>query len=486
MEGKLSILYICFVCLNIACCEEINLYGDAGQAYSVEAYLGHPHQKLKLLVDTGSTTLAIASYARQNSKEYFHPDNSSSIYDSGKSVQAEYSQGMWSGRLVSDFIQFPSLPTIPEVRSDIALITQSHKFFMNGSGWQGLLGLAYLPVGAWGDGVVVESWLDSVDRTLHKQISFYLKLCGPISISNSTHYGYFKMIDDHKPVKPIKTFRTPILRKRWYEVGVISIRVLSPVNTSPNDSQIVRDTVNVPDEDMCLKLNAEKSIVDSGTTNIRLPDNLYRQVVDELKNVYRNSQVFILDEFWYQGEAGCWPEPQVWTLPWLAIDLLSADADNQYFTLEIPPQNYMRVVGVYNSSDKTGTVSEYCYKLGLEAGGSETVLGYTAMEGLQVLFNRSAGWIGWQTSDCGTKARITGPYNVTKSLKDTCQLIRPVSEVAISIRAAQWALCAISLIAAAVLIYLLAPCIKTFFVRRLPSSQQISLSQAALVEQDNA
>lgn len=44
----------------------------------------------------------------------------------------------------------------------------------------------------------------------------------------------------------------------------------------------------------------------------------------------------------------------------------------------------MRVVGVYNSSDKNGTVSEYCYKLGLEVGGSETVLGYTAMEGLQV------------------------------------------------------------------------------------------------------
>lgn len=44
----------------------------------------------------------------------------------------------------------------------------------------------------------------------------------------------------------------------------------------------------------------------------------------------------------------------------------------------------MRVVGVYNSSDKTGTVSEYCYKLGLEAGGTGTVLGYTAMEGLQV------------------------------------------------------------------------------------------------------
>ncbi|CAB3226964.1 unnamed protein product [Arctia plantaginis] len=485
MSVQLVILQICFVFFNFICGEEINLYGDAGQAYSVEVCLGHPHQKLKLLVDTGSTTLAVASYPRQNSQEYFHSDNSTSIYDIGKKVQAEYSQGTWSGRLVSDFIQIPSLPSVPELRSDIALITQSHKFFMNGSGWQGLLGLAYLPVGAWGDGVVVESWLDSVERKMDKQISFHLKLCGPLNTTNSTHYGYLNIIDDKIPQDRPKIFRTPILRKRWYEVGVISIRVVNPMLNSSNASEIIDDSTIVPDGDMCLKLNAEKSIVDSGTTNIRLPDDLYRQVVDNLKNIYRNSQVLILDEFWYQGEAACWPEPQVWTLPWLAIDLLSADADNQYFTLEIPPQNYMRVVGVYNSSDKNGTVSEYCYKLGLEVGGSETVLGYTAMEGLQVIFNRSGGWIGWQTSDCGAKARISGPYNTSTSLTVTCQLTKPVTQVAISIRAAQWALCAISIVAATVLFYLLAPCVKTFFRRKLPTSQQISLSQAALVEYES-
>lgn len=44
----------------------------------------------------------------------------------------------------------------------------------------------------------------------------------------------------------------------------------------------------------------------------------------------------------------------------------------------------MRVVTAHNSSGEGGTVSEYCYKLGLEAGKKETILGYTAMEGLQV------------------------------------------------------------------------------------------------------
>ncbi|XP_047990585.1 beta-secretase 1-like isoform X2 [Leguminivora glycinivorella] len=426
--------FLVLVSLSYTLGEEFNLFGDAGQAYSVEVNLGHPPQK----------------------------------------VQAKYSQGMWVGHLASDWVQFPSLSNIPEVRTDLALITESHKFFMNGSGWQGLLGLAYLPVGAWGENVVVESWLDSVDRTLKKPISFQLKLCGVLNATNATHYGNFKMLDDATENKNTnQSYQTPVLRQRWYEVGVLSVRV---INTNNNNSAPTQSTGTDIDNEICLKLNEEKSIVDSGTTNIRLPDTVFREIVGQIRNAVSKINV-ISDEFWYHGEAGCWPQPQEWSLPWIAIDLLSVDADNQYFTLEIPPQTYMRVV----STGEAGT-DFVCYKLGLEAG-PETVLGYTAMEGLQVLFNRSAGWIGWQTSNCGSNARITGPYNASTSLIDSCQLRRPVSETAVSIRAAQWALCAISIIAAGVLVYLLAPCVKAV-CRKPLRTQQISLSTAALVEQE--
>ncbi|KAJ0183226.1 hypothetical protein K1T71_001202 [Dendrolimus kikuchii] len=479
----LIIFVTCVVCLGNALGEEFNLYGEAGQAYSVDVNLGHPHQKLSVIVDTGSTTLAIASHPRIDSDIYFHADNSSSIYDNQKEVQAKYSQGMWVGRLISDYIQIPSLPSVLEVRSDIALITKSHKFFMNGSGWQGLLGLAYLPVGAWGDHIVVESWLDSLERTINKPVSFQLQLCGPIATDNATHCGYFRILDDqiqNENRSPMHI--TPILRKSWYEVGVISVRLISSFDTQSEMKE--SDTVS-PSIDMCRTLNAEKSIVDSGTTNIRLPDTIFRQIVDELRNFAgQKANLLILDEFWYRGEAACWPEPQEWHLPWLAIDLLSDTCDHEYFTLMLTPQNYMRVVTAHNSSGEGGMVSEFCYKLGLEAGKKETVLGYTAMEGLQLLFNRSAGWIGWETSDCGPKAQIAGPYNLSMSLKDYCQLTHSDTDVAISIKAAQWALCAISIIAGAVLLYLLAPCIKAFFIRRSDRSTQISLSQAALVEQD--
>ncbi|CAK1585324.1 unnamed protein product [Parnassius mnemosyne] len=501
MVSRLYITYLFLITFlfNDECSAgEYNLFGEAGQAYAIEIILGNPGQKLNVIVDTGSATLAVASYPRPDSNIYFHTENSTTIYKNGKEVQAKYSQGAWVGKLVSDLVHFPSLPSVPEVRCDIALITKSNKFFMNGSGWQGLLGLAYLPVGAWGENVIVGSWLDSVDHMLNKPMSFELKLCGAQGPTNATHYGNLRVLDDQEIVKDKDVmFRTPILRKHWFVVGVLSIRVLTDATVpliASNMSNVgnVSKSTNVTNEkilyeineDTCQRLNDQKSIVDSGTTNIRLPDEIFSQVVSELRNAARMTNVLILDEFWYHSEAACWPEPQEWSLPWLAIDLLDSGAENQFFTLEIPPQNYMRIVSARNNSGESGTVSEFCYKLGIEAGGKETVLGYTAMEGLQVLFNRSAGWIGWQTSNCGPNARVSGPYNTSSSLLVRCKLIEPMSDAAISIKAAQWTLFVISIIALGVLVYLLAPCIKMFILKPLPRSQQISLSQAALVEQE--
>ncbi|XP_028177818.1 beta-secretase 1-like [Ostrinia furnacalis] len=464
--------------------EEYNLSGDAGQAYSIDILMGHPKQKLRVIVDTGSTTLAIASYARRENDEYFHVDNSTTLDDSGKEVQAKYSQGNWIGHYVTDFVEIPSLKNIREVRSDFAIITKSHKFFVNGSGWQGLLGLAYEPVGAWGEHVIVGSWLDSLECDLGKSVSFELKLCGVQSTTNATHYGKFSMIVDENIPNNTSPFRTPILHKRWYEVGVLAIGIRHPNETLNNS--ITPDTFvsDNPNEEMCQKLNQQKSIVDSGTTDIRLPDEVYRELVHKLRQESQALNMLILDEFWYHGEAACWPEPQEWlALPWLQIALLSDVADNQYFTLEIPPQNYMRVVTARNSSGDGGSVSQFCYKLGLEAGGVDTVLGYTAMEGLKVLFNRSGGWIGFETSSCGPNARVSGPYTVPYSFIDSCKLTRSDSETAVSIKAAQWALCVISIVAGFVLIYLLAPAVRMCILRRRQSSAH-SVSQDALVDQE--
>ncbi|OWR52353.1 beta-secretase 1 [Danaus plexippus plexippus] len=192
-KTSLSYFFVLLI-VSVTSCEEYNLYGDAGQAYAFEIDIGHPKQKLNVIIDTGSTTLAIAAYPRKDNNKYFYPGNSTTIYNSITKIESKYYQGTWVGHLVSDFVTFPSLPLIPEVRCDIALISKSHKFFMNGSGWQGLLGLAYLSVGARSDGVIVGSWLDSVERSLNRPMSFQFKLCGVESPNNATHYGKFEMI----------------------------------------------------------------------------------------------------------------------------------------------------------------------------------------------------------------------------------------------------------------------------------------------------
>ena len=65
-------------------------------------------------------------------------------------------------------------------------------------------------------------------------------------------------------------------------VGVLSIHVLTngnkTVNNMTSDDEHYKET--------CMKLNKEKSIVDSGTTNIRLPDIVFREVIFFYNNKY--------------------------------------------------------------------------------------------------------------------------------------------------------------------------------------------------------
>lgn len=68
---------------------------------------------------------------------------SSSTYSLiGTSVYVPYTQGNWKGTLGSDLVTLTSLPNVT-VTASIAFITESKQFFINGSNWQGILGLAY-------------------------------------------------------------------------------------------------------------------------------------------------------------------------------------------------------------------------------------------------------------------------------------------------------------------------------------------------------
>ena len=55
-------------------------------------------------------------------------------------LHVKYTQGSWSGFLGTDVVKIANFSAF---RSNVALITESTYFFVNGSNWQGILGLAY-------------------------------------------------------------------------------------------------------------------------------------------------------------------------------------------------------------------------------------------------------------------------------------------------------------------------------------------------------
>ena len=57
-------------------------------------------------------------------------------------VAVPYTQGNWQGELGTDFIQFIDALNVT-VNVNVALIKSSENFFINGSNWEGILGLGY-------------------------------------------------------------------------------------------------------------------------------------------------------------------------------------------------------------------------------------------------------------------------------------------------------------------------------------------------------
>ena len=81
----------------------------------------------------------------------------------------------------------------------------------------------------------------------------------------------------------------------------------------------------------------DKSIVDSGTTNFRLPRKVFSKLVDVFKRQV-NMEESIPEEFWSGESVMCWTSGSTpWKLfPKLRISI--AHSLNSAFTLLIPPQ----------------------------------------------------------------------------------------------------------------------------------------------------
>uniref|UniRef100_A0A3P9NNI7 Beta-secretase 1 n=1 Tax=Poecilia reticulata TaxID=8081 RepID=A0A3P9NNI7_POERE len=337
-----------------------NLRGKSGQGYYVEMAVGSPPQKLNILVDTGSSNFAVGAAAHPFLRRYYHRSLSSSYRDLGRSVYVPYTQGRWEGELGTDLVSVPHGPNAT-LRANVAAITQSDRFFINGSNWEGILGLAYADIARPDE--TLEPFFDSLVRQTSVPNLFSLQLCGAgftqnQSLGSSTVGGSMIIGGVDSSLYVGELWYTPIRREWYYEVIIVRIEV------------------NGQDLNMDCK---ETEQFPSG--------------------------------FWLGEQLVCW---QAGTTPWHIFPVISlylmSENRNQSFRISILPQQYLRPV------EDVASAQEDCYKFAVSQSSTGTVMGAVIMEGFYVIFDREKKRIGFAVSTCHVHdefrtASVEGPFH---------------------------------------------------------------------------
>ncbi|XP_046581147.1 beta-secretase 1-like [Haliotis rubra] len=395
-----------------------NLHGQSGEGYYIEMNIGTPPQKLNVLVDTGSSNFAIAASQDDEISKFFHTNESSTYEDSGRSVYVPYTQGDWTGELATDMVNLPSLPNIT-VRSNIAFITRSSNFFINTSDWQGIIGFAYQEISR-PDGDV-EPFLDSLVKQGHVRNLFSIQLCGAKALPNSVSLnmstnsmdGTMLLGGVSGSLYKGNIFYTPIHREWYYEVVIADILV--------NNKSLKLD---------CKEYNYDKTIVDSGTTNLRLPDKVFQALVEGIQNKLSVPDWYPSQYFWSGTEVVCWTDLAIAYTGFPTVSVALIMTNNTFFHLTLLPQHYLRPV--QDPSDPT--LSGFCFKFGIASSTAGTVLGAVLMEGFYVVFDREHKRIGFAETTCpprdpssiGPDSKISGPFTqADKHLMNQCAYKKP-------------------------------------------------------------
>ncbi|XP_051963116.1 beta-secretase 2-like isoform X2 [Xyrauchen texanus] len=317
-----------------------NLKGDSGRGYYMQMAIGTPGQTLNILVDTGSSNFAVAAAAHPYITHFYNIPLSSTYQSTRRAVAVKYMQGEWEGELGTDYITIPQGPS-GSITINIAAILASKGFFLPRINWQGILGLAY-PLLARPD-PLVEPFFNSVVRQTGIPDMFSLQMCGAgVSASTPTDpaSGSLIMGGIEPTLYQGSVWYTPVLEEWFYQVEVLKLEV--------GDQNLNLD---------CKEYNSDKAIVDSGTTLLQLPANVFSAVVE-------------------------------------AIMLTSL--------LYIQPV-----------TDIDGTLD--CFRFGISPSANGLVIGATVMEGFYVIFDRAQKRVGFAVSTCAENggvpfAEIAGPF----------------------------------------------------------------------------
>ncbi|XP_075710741.1 beta-secretase 2 [Rhinoderma darwinii] len=383
-----------------------NLEGDSGRGYYLEMMIGTPPQTLNILVDTGSSNFAVAGAPDPDITQYYHSDKSSTYQSLGLDVTVRYTQGSWSGVLGKDVISVPKGINDTFV-VNIASIMASESFFMPEINWQGILGLAYRTLAK--PSSSVETFFDSLVEQQKIPNIFSMQMCGaglPTTGAGSNG-GSLVMGGTEPSLYTGEIWYTPITEEWYYQVEVLKFEV-GGLNLNLD----------------CTEYNADKAIVDSGTTLLRLPDNVFNAVVE---GIIQTSLIENFNnEFWTGLQLACWEKTEEpWAyFPDLSIYLRDVNSSRS-FRLTIKPQLYIQSVLTFRENLN-------CFRFGISPSSNALVIGATVMEGFYVIFDREEKRVGFAASNCavvsGVKvSEISGPFS-TLDIASNCISSNPLRE----------------------------------------------------------
>ncbi|XP_042666198.1 beta-secretase 2 [Centrocercus urophasianus] len=369
-----------------------NLQGDSGRGYYLEMLIGTPPQALNILVDTGSSNFAVAGVPDPDVTSYFNTELSSTYKSQGIEVTVKYSQGSWTGVLGTDVITIPK-GIDGSYTINIATILESENFFLPGVKWHGILGLAYDTLAK--PSSSVETFFDSLVRQAKIPNIFSLQMCGAgLPVSGSGTNGGSLVLGGIEPsLYKGNIWYTPIKEEWYYQVEILKLEV--------GGQNLELD---------CREYNADKAIVDSGTTLLRLPQKVFSAVVQAI------ARTSLIQEFssgfWSGSQLACWDKTErPWSLfPKLSIYMRDENSSRS-FRISILPQLYIQpILGIGENLQ--------CYRFGISSSTNALVIGATVMEGFYVIFDRAQRRVGFAVSPCAEVdgspvSEIEGPFTTT-------------------------------------------------------------------------
>ncbi|XP_055135727.1 beta-secretase 2 isoform X2 [Symphalangus syndactylus] len=333
-----------------------NLQGDSGRGYYLEMLIGTPPQKLQILVDTGSSNFAVAGAPHSYIDMYFDTERSSTYRSKGFDVTVKYTQGSWTGFVGEDLVTIPK-GFNSSFLVNIATIFESENFFLPGIKWNGILGLAYATLAK--PSSSLETFFDSLVTQANIPNVFSMQMCGAgLPVAGSGTNGGSLVLGGIEPsLYKGDIWYTPIKEEWYYQIEILKL-------------EIGGQSLNLD----CREYNADKAIVDSGTTLLRLPQKVFDAVVEA---VARASLLYIQ--------------------PMMGAGL-----------------NYE------------------CYRFGISPSTNALVIGATVMEGFYVIFDRARKRVGFAASPCAEIAgaavsEISGPFS-TEDIASNCVPAQSLSE----------------------------------------------------------